>query len=404
VQECPWPFYRRLHAEDPVHYDPHTGLWMITEHAHLMEVASQWQVFSSEIDMRSDVSTVDPRPALEYLQREGWLAPDTLSQVDPPRHTQYRRLVERLFTGPVVRRMHAYLESHVAEIIDGFAHEGRVDFMERFAVPLPLDVICDQMGVPRADVPLMKRWTDHIAESLNATITAERRMECVRQIVEFQRYFAAKREQKRLEPAGDILSSLAVATKDDGAELTTEEYLATVAQLMVAGNETTRHHLAKGMLILAEQPELQRRLRAEPARIPVFVEESLRIEAPAQGLFRVCRRDYVLGGRTIPAGAKVLLSYGAANRDPGAFADPDRIDLDRPNANRHVSFGYGVHSCIGRVLATAELGIAFRQLLARLDDIRLAPDAPAPRHKPHLSLRGLDSLVVVFRPIGASAG
>jgi len=271
-----------------------------------------------------------------------------------------------------------------------------VDFIGEFAGPLPVDVIADQLGLPRADGLRIRQWTDAIIETLDVMITAERRLACTQRIVEFQRYFVARREEKRAQPREDILSALAVARQPDGTELSTEDYVALCAQLMVAGNDTTRNHLTKGMYLLTQDPKLQARLRREPALIPRFVEESLRVEAPVQGLFRTCREDVVLGGIAIPKGAKVVLLYGAANRDPSAFPDPGRIDLDRPNAQRHLSFGHGVHSCIGRVLATAELTLSFRRLLERLDNIRLDPDFPAPRHRPHFSLRGLDSLNLAF--------
>jgi cytochrome P450 len=399
VQRCPYGFYAALHARDPVHYDPRTDLWFISRYDHLAEAARNFEVFSSEIDMRRDVSTVDPTPADEWLRREGWVAPDVLSQVDPPRHTSFRRLVERLFTGPGVKRMHAYLDAHVQELIEPFAARGRVDFLNEFAIPLPLDVIADQLGLPREDAPRLKLWTDAFVGTLDAMVDAERRLECTRGIVEFQKYFVAQHAAKLREPRADLLSALAVARKDDGTALTIEEYLALCAQLVVAGNETTRNHLLAGMHLLATEPGLQERLRVDPGLIPAFVDESIRLESPVQGLFRRCTRDYVLGGVRIPAGAKVVLLYGAANRDPAMFPEPAKLDLGRANSSRHMSFGFGLHSCIGRTLATAELTIAFRRLLERLGSIRLAADAPPPRQRAHFSLRGLESLELEFDPV-----
>lgn len=396
TQKCPFDFYARLHAESPVFHDARTDLWMITRYDDVIAAALRWETFSSHIDMRRDVSTVDPTEADDLFRREGWLVEDTLSQVDPPRHTTFRRLVEKLFTGPAVKRMHAYLDAHVVELIDTFADRGRVDFLQEFAVPLPVDVIADQLGLPRDAGASIRRWTDAFIASFDATISAEAKLRCVRQILEFQKYFVAKREEKRAAPAEDLLSMLAVATKDDGAELTTEEYLAMCAQLMVAGNETTRNMLLASMRILATDGSLQARLRANPDLIPRFVDEALRLEAPAQGLYRRCTRDVELGGTTIPAGAKVLLMYGAGNRDPRAFPNPGAIDLERPNGNRHLAFGYGIHSCIGRTLATAELTIAIRRLLESFANIRLAADAPPPEQAPHFNMRGLASLVLEF--------
>jgi cytochrome P450 len=188
-----------------------------------------------------------------------------------------------------------------------------------------------------------------------------------------------------------------VATRgEDGQPLSTEDYLALCAQLMVAGSETTRNHLLSIMRMLCEDPALQQQLRANPDLIPRFVEESLRLESPAQGLYRRCTQDVQLGGVTIPAGAIVMMMFGAGNRDPQMFPEPARLDLERANSNRHMAFGYGIHSCIGRTLATAELNIATRRLLERLGPIRLASDQPPPTHMFHFNMRALGALHIEF--------
>jgi len=187
-----------------------------------------------------------------------------------------------------------------------------------------------------------------------------------------------------------------VAERPDGARLSDEEYLALCAQLMVAGNETTRNQLMASMLMLIEDPALQHRLRTNPGLIPRFIDESLRLESPAQGLYRRCTRDVTIGGTTIPAGAIVLLMFAAGNRDERQFPNSAQLDLERPNAQRHLAFGHGIHSCIGRTLATAELTIAVTRLLERLDNIRLRPGAGPMRYKPHFIMRALESLDIVF--------
>lgn len=396
INACPYEYYGRMHAEAPVHFDARMGLWLVTRYADIVEASHKWDVFSSHIDMRRDVSTVDPTEADALFLREGWLVADVLSQVDPPRHTTFRRMVERLFTGPVVRRMHAYLDEHVLELMAPFEKRGHADFLAEFASLLPLDVVADQLGLPRTDGALLRRWSDAFIASFDPTITAARKLELSRIILEFQRYFVAWRTRKSERPGEDLLSMLVATRRDDGAALSTEEYLALCAQLMVAGSETTRNHLLAAMRMLCDAPALQARLRADPARVPKFVEESLRLEAPAQGLYRRCTRDFELGGVTIPAGAIVMVMYGAGNRDPQVFPEPATLDLDRPNSNRHMAFGYGIHSCIGRTLATAELTIATGRLLERLGPIRLARDQPRPSHLFHFNMRALASMRIEF--------
>lgn len=396
INQSPYDYYARMHAEAPVHFDARMGLWLVTRHADIVDASLHWESFSSHIDMRRDVSSVDPGAVDALFRSEGWLVQDVLSQVDPPRHTVFRKMVERLFTGPVVKRMHAYLDEHVLELIAGFEQRGRADFLNEFALLLPLDVIADQLGLPRSDGALLRRWSDAFIASFDPTISAERKLELARIIIEFQRYFVAWRQKKTEQPGDDLISMLVATRWDDGRALNTEDYLAMCAQLMVAGSETTRNHLLSMLLLLCDDPTLQQRLRAEPALIPRFVDESLRYESPVQGLYRRATRDVPLGGVTIPAGAIVLLMYGAGNRDPRAFPEPARIDLDRANANRHLAFGHGIHSCIGRTLATAELTIATQRLLERLGPIRLAADQPRRTRMFHFNMRALESLHIEF--------
>jgi cytochrome P450 len=403
INECPYDYYAAMHRDAPVHYDERMGLWLVTRYADIAAASSNWDVFSSHIDMRREVSTVDPQAADELFRREGWLVADVLSQVDPPRHTVFRKMVERLFTGPVVKRMHTYLDEHVLELLAGFERRGRADFLSEFALLLPLDVIADQLGLPRSDGALLRRWSDAFIGSFDPTISADQKLAFVRIILEFQRYFVAWRQKKTEQPGDDLLSMLVAARQEDGTSLNTEDYLALCAQLMVAGSETTRNHLLSIMLMLCDDPALQARLRTQPDLIPKFVDESLRLESPAQGLYRRCTRDFELGGVLIPAGAIVMMMYGAGNRDPKMFAEPARLDLDRANANRHMAFGYGIHSCIGRTLATAELNIATRRLLERLGPIRLAPDQPRPLHMFHFNMRALAGLHIEFDVVAGAA-
>jgi cytochrome P450 len=387
-----------MHAEAPVHHDARMNIWIISRHRDIVEACNNWHVFSSQIDMRRDVSALDPGASDAMFRAEGWLVADVLSQVDPPTHTVYRRIVQTLFTGPAVKRLHGDLDAHVLELINAFAPKGEADFLGEFALFLPLDVIADQLGLPRSHGERLRRWTDAFIASFDPTISAERKLELTAQILEFQMYFVAWRQKKIEAPADDLLSMLSTLEKEDSQRLGTEEYLALCAQLMVAGNETTRNHLLAAMLMLCEDPALQDRLRQNPALIPDFIEESLRLESPAQGLYRRCTQDIALGGVTIPAGAIVLVMYGAGNRDAEVFAEPARIDLARANRNRHLAFGHGIHTCIGRSLAMAELTIAFTRLLERLGNIRLSPDHPPPVRKFHFNMRALDGLHIVFDP------
>lgn len=404
INRDPFDYYELMHRDAPVHFDERMGLWLITRHEDITKAALNWEVFSSHIDMRRDVSSVDPEDADNLFRSEGWLVADVLSQVDPPRHTVFRKIVQTLFTGHVVRRMHDYIDAHVVELIEAFEQRGHADFLNEFALHLPLDVVADQLGLPRTHGMRLRRWADAFIASFDPTITAERKLELCRIILEFQHYFVAWRQKKTENPADDLISMLAQTRGENGELLGTEDYLALCAQLMVAGFETTRNHLLSIMYFLCSDHALQDKLRADPSLIPKFIEETLRLESPAQGLYRRCVRDFDINGVTIPAGATVMLMYGAGNRDESIFPDPAKIDLARENSNRHLAFGYGIHHCIGRQLATAELNIATRCLLERLASIRFStrPDE-APIRTFHFNMRALASLHIEFEVIHSTA-
>jgi cytochrome P450 len=223
-------------------------------------------------------------------------------------------------------------------------------------------------------------------------------VEAARLIVEFQHYFAAKLEERRKEPREDIISDVVHAQVEDERPLDVPECLSILQQLLVAGNETTGNAIAEGMLLLVRNPEQLARVCADPGLVPNLVEEVLRLATPTVNMWRVVIRDTELAGVTIPKGSFALLRYASANRDESRFPDPDRFDVTRANAGEHLAFGHGIHFCLGAALARAEMAVAFRTLLARLEDWRLDPDAPAPRHKPNVLLRGLEALPLRFRP------
>lgn len=396
VRACPFAFYSALRNGEPVYYDAATDLWVVSTYELVTQVLDDWQTFSSEIDMRTDVAMTGTDESDRMFADRGYVVRDVLSQVDPPAHSVYRTLVERLFTTPVVKRMEDFLTDHASHLIDGFADKGQCDFFAEYAVPLPLDVIADQLGVPREDAARFKTWSDAIIETLGVVISDQRKLECTRHIIEFQHYFVAVLEAKRATPRDDIISGLVAARKPDGALLTTEELLAVVQQLLVAGNESTRSQLASIALMLARAPELQARLRDNPVAIRNFVDESLRAEGPVQGLFRRAACEVKLGSVTLPKGAKLYVSYASANRDDMMFPDPTTIDPTRANASRHVAFGHGIHRCVGQMLARKELEISVRLLLSQLRNIRLADGYPDITYLPSLIMRCPQALHLRF--------
>lgn len=400
IQQDPHPWYARMRRDAPVHHAG--GVWLVTRHDDIQAALRDPTTFSNAFGGPSTALGVgddDVRRQLKEVMDAGYPTPPTLLTNDPPSHTRFRRLVGRAFTPKRVESWLPVIEQTCEELIDAVVDRGRCELVEDVAVPLPVRVIADALGVPREHQADFKRWSDDSTVAIGAVITPERRLEAARGIVEYQHYFAARIEERRAEPGDDLVSALVHARTDDDRPLDVPEILAIVQQLLVAGNETTTKLLCEGALLLATHPEWQERVRHDPSIVPNLVEEVLRLAAPTQGMFRVVTRDTMIGGVDIPAGSMAVLLYASANRDDTHFDEPDRFDPLRENARAHLSFGGGIHYCVGASLAKAETQVALRQLCERLPDFRLADDDLA--YEPSFILRGLKRLHLAWEVDGA---
>lgn len=394
--ECPFDAYDQLRADAPVYQIPQSGHFIVTRYDLVMEAVRNTEVFSNQIDQGASRPGGAYPEVLELFQKEGYPFASTLISADPPVHTRYRNLVNRAFTASRVRKMEAYIQQIVDELIDDFADRGDVEFVTEFAIKLPIYVIADQLGVPRKDAQKFKDWSD-AAVPVGLDLGVETELERARLVIEYQNYFAERIEEARADPRDDILSVLVNARLEDGRPLDLPELLSIVQQLLVAGNETTTNALAAGMVLLIENPSQAKALRtADDKTMRTFVEEVLRLEAPVSGLFRVTTRDTELGGYKIPKGSMVNLRWAAANRDPAVFQEPEKLDICRKNAGAQIGFGVGTHFCVGAMLAREEMRLGFATLLARLEDIRFAEESPALEHHPNFILRGLKALNLKF--------
>lgn len=398
--ECPFPAYRALREQAPVYRVPQTGFWVVSRYDLVMEAVRDTATFSSQINQASSAGGHPEVAAL--FQQEGVPFASTLISADPPEHTRYRSLVNRAFTAGRVRGMQGYIQQIVDELIDGFIDRGEVEFVADFAIKLPIYIIADQLGVPRSDMQKFKDWSD-ASVPIGLDIGKEAELARARLVIEFQKYFLERIEERRHAPKDDILGDLVAARLEDGRPLNGSELLSIIQQLLVAGNETTTNALAAGMVLLIENPDQLALLRAgDDKTMRTFCEEVLRLESPVAGLFRVTTRDTVLGGTDIPAGALVNLRWAAANRDERVFENPDALDVCRRNAGAQIGFGVGVHFCVGAMLAREEMFLGFRTLLRRLDNIRLVSDADTKAHHPNFILRGLKQLRLAFEPAEAA--
>ncbi len=389
--ENPFAFYAALRERAPVYQSP-LGFYIVSRYRDAVYVLNHEEIFSSRQPPGVEAQ-IDPEIA-QVVQR-GYPQIDTLLTNDPPSHTRYRALITKAFSARRVASLEPTIRAIANQLIDRFVNDRKVELMGGFAVPLPLTVIADALGVDRGDLDRFKRWSDDSVAPLGGMIGRERKLECARSVVELQNYFAARIEERRKFPRDDLLTDLVNARLEGVAALTVPEMLSMIQQLLVAGNETTTNLIGSGMMLLVHHPKEMAAVIEDRALIPNMVEEALRMESPVQGLFRVALQDCELAGVRIPRGARVAVMYASANRDEAQFPQADQFDVRRANARTHLAFGQGVHFCIGAALARLEARIAFETLLARLRNVRFASGNDF-RHSPSFILRGLNALHLEF--------
>jgi cytochrome P450 len=394
--EHPYELYRILREEAPVYRIPEADLWVVSRYHDLVEAASRPADFSSHISAVIYAGQ-GPRPTVIQADPDAIGAVDVLATADPPEHTAQRRLLSGTFAAPRVAALEPTVRSFVDAALDAALAAGRVEWMSAVANPLPVTVIAGILGMPSSDLADLKRWADAGVDLLSGVAPLERMAECWQEMTAFLAYL---RERMAAPAPGSVCADVAAAVAR-GA-LTEREGVSLLLQLVIAGSESTASLIGSAAWILAGREDLQAELRARPERLGVFIEEALRLESPFRGHFRLTTRETTLAGVTIPAGSRVMLLWGSANRDPEAFPDPDRVDLDRPHPKAHVGFGSGIHLCLGAPLARMETRVVLERLLARTGSVRIDPAAPPPRHVPSLFVRRLEALHLLLSPADQS--
>lgn len=398
VQECPFHVYQQLQEEAPVWQMPGTNVFVVTRYDDIREIIRDPGRFSSNFSAL--LNTGSSNEEVNTIYGKGYEMVETLLTQDPPRHRVYRNLVNKVFSNKRIEGMRSEVEKMSNELINQWIDEPEVDLLNRFCVPLPIYVISDQLGVPRSELSLIKKWSDASASRLGRLADEEEQIQNAKDIVEFQHYFAALLDRMREAPEDNIISDLANNTIDEGRPLTKPEALGMIQQILVAGNETSTSAIAGGVVLLIQNPDQQAMLRQHPDLIPAAVEEILRLETPTSGMWRCATADTEIGGVNIPEGAFLMVRFAAGNRDESIFTDGGAMSVARENADSHLAFGQGTHFCLGAQLARMEMQVALTGLLNRTTDWALVDGKNPLKHSPNVLLRGLTDLHIAFSKTG----
>jgi cytochrome P450 len=385
--EHPYPVYARLRKEQPVFYAENYGFWVVSRYDDVVEASKAHRSFSSS----NALTSVELAPEVQAALDTGYPEMPIITSCDPPLHDKIRGLVNKTFTPKHVAQMEPRIARISEELIDGFVADGRADLVTRFAWPMPLIGIADLVGVPREDLEFIHVWTEEWMKMLQAAGTLDQQVGYAHDFAKLQQYFMDALEARGDAPADDLMTEMYEEWRDQDTGLTLPEVMGVPLDLIIAGHVTVTRAIGSGLVLLLQHPEAVQALRDDPSLWPNAIEEILRVESPTQGLFRLALEDVEVGGVTIPKGAKVMLHYGSANRDEAKFPDAAQFDVGRKEADRHISFGKGIHFCLGAPLARLELKLALPMLLERLPNLRFAGERPFDRAEVFFA-RGLSRL------------
>jgi cytochrome P450 len=393
-QSNPYPFYARARNEAPVAYCPQFNLWAVTSHELITQALKSPTLFSSLHNLDNPMGL--PAEIEAVLATSGYhpLAPGLFNN-DPPGHTRVRALFSKAFTAQRVAGMEAGIRKLTEGLVEKFVQQGHVDLVPALAHPLPMTVIADLLGVPRADMARVKQWHDAWASLYNPQLTLEQQHAAARASVEYQRYYADLLEERAAQPTGDLTTALVQARMEGERPFTPGEMISQMIILLSAGHETTTSLISSLLYNLLRHPEQWQAVKDDPSLIEAAVEETVRFTSPVQMEPRVLKGATELGGVTLPQGARVNILYGAGNHDERAFAAPETFNIHRPQVGRHMGFGWGIHFCIGAPLARLEARVALEVLRERLPHVRLAPGF-RPEYEPSFFFRALKKLDLIW--------
>lgn len=391
----PFPAYARLREHAPVHFDERTGYWVVTRYADVKAVFDDWETFSSE-NAQAPVRPRGPE-ATRIMSEGGFTAYSGLSARVPPEHTRIRAIAQRAFTPRRFKLLEPTIRDNTRAALDAMlsAPHGSGDFLTDVAYDIPTITILTLLGVDPAMVPTYKRWSDSRAAMTWGDLSDDEQVPHARNLVEYwqeciQLVIRAHRD------GGDSLVADLVRAQDEGAEISDHEIASLCYSLLFAGHETTTTLIANSARVLLSHRQQWERLLADQALIPGAIDEVLRYSGSIVAWRRRALRDAEIGGVAVPKGADILLVMGSANRDADVFENPDEFDITRPDARSHLSFGYGIHYCLGNQLAKLQARIVLEETIARAPGLRLVDGAEIAFGE-NLSFRAPTSVPVTWK-------
>ena len=403
IRNNPFPFYRTLRKQEPVYYDPKLDTWLVTRYEDVQTVLRDPVTYSLEHGYQDRYANgfVDELAAI--INRDGGGFIRDIIACDPPAHTRLRRLLEKAFTAHRVKSLEPRVRQIVAELIEPLAQRGHGDGIKDIGGPLTARVICEQLGFDFEEVSAQRiaRWSNAVVAQIGRMQTREEMIANAREICDLQNYIMPRIRARQSEPREDMISDLVHARLDDehNPTLSFEEQVSCIRALLIAGNDTTAAAVANLTLILATQPQLARQLYEsvdDERFVARFVEEVVRLEPPVHGLYRTTTREVELGGTRLPAYVQVCILFASANDDEAQFACPRQLDVERANIGTNLTFGAGIHRCIGAALAKMEIKVAAQEIIRRLDHIRLAVRPDELTYLPTLGTQTLQRLPLLF--------
>ena len=379
----PYPHYKKFIGRPPQVVNMFFPVTLIGSYADAIEILHDPERFSS------DTRTIGRTDRIEIFGS----APRLLFS-DPPTHTRLRKLVSRAFTPKRIKDLEPKIREFTTQLLDRVAAKGEFELMADLAIPLPVMVIAEMLGVPPADYEQFKTWSDAIVDADN-TLPGVPLPPVVKDAFDaLSKFFIGEVAKRRQNPGPDLVSAL-VAARDENDALSEEELIAFAILLLLAGNETTTNLIGNGTLALMRHPDEMERLWRDAALIPSAIEEMLRYDPPAQSVVRISKSDAIINGVEIKARTGIFVVLAALNRDPAKFSDPDHFNISR-DPNEHLAFGDGIHFCLGAALARLEAAIAFGAMRERFPRLRLAEPSTEPKYKGSYFLRGLSELRLIF--------